>query len=269
MGGFLPPAERRSSVLLGLYAALSLLLLVTGERLPQAWLRGVGAGIFAPLDRIVLTADRMGAAWHENQRLHQRIAELELETTRLESARIENERLRQQLGLMTSRRLTLQPVEVLAPSGEPVPAPAALSAGRKQGIEMGDAVVTREGLLGRIAEVYPNLSRVILLTDPNAAIACEIESTGVLGVLHFSGTPHPRLVLTDVALADTVRIGQRVVSSGLSRRYPRFLPVGTVRSLERDPSGLTQTIEVTPAAPLSRLRHAFVVPRPHPLEDAP
>ena len=192
MGGFLPPAERRSSVLLGLYAALSLLLLVTGERLPQAWLRGVGAGIFAPLDRIVLTADRMGAAWHENQRLHQ-----------------------------------------------------------------------------RIAEVYPNLSRVILLTDPNAAIACEIESTGVLGVLHFSGTPHPRLVLTDVALADTVRIGQRVVSSGLSRRYPRFLPVGTVRSLERDPSGLTQTIEVTPAAPLSRLRHAFVVPRPHPLEDAP
>ena len=63
MGGLLPPAERRSSVLVGAYAALSLLLLITGERLPQAALRGVGAWIFGPFDRVVLAVDRASAAW--------------------------------------------------------------------------------------------------------------------------------------------------------------------------------------------------------------
>ena len=93
MGGFLPPAARRSSALVGLYAALSLLLLVAGERLPQEPLRGVGAFVFAPLDRLVLAADRASTAWRENQRLHERLAELEMENARLRDEAVENQRL--------------------------------------------------------------------------------------------------------------------------------------------------------------------------------
>jgi len=78
MGGFLPPAEGRSSALLGLYAVVSLLLLVTGERLPTEALRGVGAWVFAPLDRVVLIGDRIASSWRENQHLRQRVTELEL-----------------------------------------------------------------------------------------------------------------------------------------------------------------------------------------------
>src|SRR5712692_1326127 len=114
MGGFLPPAERRSSALLGLYAALSLLLLLLGERLPQAALRGMGAFLFAPFDRVVLTADRLAAAWRENQRLHETIAELEIDNARLRAAGVENQRLREELGLPAYRGYPLKPVEVLA-----------------------------------------------------------------------------------------------------------------------------------------------------------
>ena len=74
--------------------------------------------------------------------------------------------------------------------------------------------------------------------------------------------PRPRLLLTGVPLADTVRRGQLVLTSGLSLRYPRSLPVGRVERLGRDVSGLTQEIELDPAARLSRLRHAYVVPGP-------
>ncbi len=262
MGGFLPPAERRSGALLALYAALSLLLLVTGDHIPQAALRGIGAWVFAPFDRLVLVVDRMSAAWRENQALHERIARLELENAHLRQAGVENVQLRQTLGLPAYRSLGLKPVEVLALAGEPVPSSATLSAGARQGVRVGDAVVTSEGLVGRVGEVYPGLSRVILLTDPNAAVACEVESTGVQGVLRFVTAPQPRLLLTGVPLADTVRVGQTVLTSGLSLRYPRSLPVGRVAGLGRDPSGLTQEIEVAPAARLSRLRHAYVVPGP-------
>jgi len=269
MGGFLPPAERRSSALLGLYTALSLLLLILGDRLPQASLRGVGAWIFAPIDRIVLTADRMAAAWHENQRLHQAVAELMIENQHLRAAGIENQRLREELGLPAYHGFTLRPVEVLALSGEAVPAAATLSAGTHQGVHEGDPVMTREGLLGRIGESYPTLSRVVLLTDLNSAVAAEVESTGVLGVLRFTTAPRPRLVLTSVPLADTVRIGQQVLTSGLSRRYPRQLPIGRVSRLGRDASGLMQDVEVEPFARLSRIRHAFVLVRPAAPGDHP
>ena len=269
MGGFLPPAERRSSVLVGVYAALSLLLLVTGERLPQETLRGVGAIIFAPFDRIVLATDRASAAWRENQRLHQRLTELELENVRLRDEAVENDRLRGQLGLTTRHGVPLKPVEVLALAGEPVPSAATLGAGRNQGVHEGDVVVTHEGLVGRVGESYASLARVTLLTDPNAPVACEVESAGVQGILHYVTSPYPRLVLTGIPLGDSVRIGQLVVTSGLSRRYPRSLPVGRITRLGVDPTGLSQDLEIAPEARLSRLRHAFVIPGPEPERTRP
>lgn len=268
MGGFLPPAERRSGAMLGVCVTAALLLLLTGERLPTAGLRGIGAFIFAPFDRVVLIVDRLASAWRENQMLHVRLTTLELENQRLRDQGFENQRLRAQLGFANTPGITLKPVEILALTGDALPTSATLSAGRAQGVHEGDAVITSDGLLGRVGEVYPTLSRAILLTDPNSAIACEVESTGVLGVLRFSVTPRPRLLLTSVPLTDTVRAGQRVLSSGLSQRYPRGLPVGTVRQVGRDPDGLTLEIEVEPAARLSRLRHAFVVPY-RPAEGSP
>ncbi len=269
MGGLLPPAERHSRALVALYVALSLLLLVVGDHLPQAALRGVGAALFAPLDRVVLAADRLAAAWRENRQLHMRVTALELENVRLRALEAENRALRERLGLPGYRGPALQPAEVLALTGEPYPASATLSAGARQGVRTGDAAVTSDGLVGRIGEVYPGLARVVLLTDPNAAVACEVEGTGVLGLLRFVPTPRPRLVLTLVPFADTVRVGQRVLTSGLSRRYPRGLPVGRVVRLGTAAGGLTQEIEVEPAARLTRLRYVFVIPGPAAAAAAP
>ncbi len=256
MGGFLPPAESRSNLLLVAYAAASLVLLLTGDRLPQSALRGVGAALFAPFDRVVLAGDRLSAAWRENSRLHQRLADLELENVRLRDEGV------------SRRPSVLRPVEVLALTGEPIPSAATLSAGERHGVREGDVVIERDGLVGRVTEVYPTLSRATLLTEPNNAVACEVESAGVMGVLHYVTTPRPRLVLTGLSFTDTVHVGQRVITSGLSRHYPRALPVGTIARVNRDAGGFTQDIEVAPAVRLSKLRHAFVIPRTDSLPDS-
>jgi rod shape-determining protein MreC len=269
MGGVLPPAERRSSALVALYVALSLLLLIVGERLPQTALRGIGAALFAPFDRVVSAMDRLAAAWIENQELHQRLTALELENAALRRQGEENKRLREQLSLPGYRDPSLKPVEVLALTGEPIPAAATLSSGEKAGVHVGDVVVTSEGLVGRVSEVYGGTSRVALLTDPSLAVACEVESTGVLGILRFTSAPRPALTLTAVPFADTVRVGERVLTSGMSRRYPRGIPVGRITRIGKDADGLTQAIFVDPAARLTRLRHVFVIPGPHPLEGSP
>jgi len=262
MGGFLPPAQRHSGLTLAICTCISALLLLTGERLPTASLRGVGAFVFAPFDRLVLAADRLAAAWRENQALHLRIASLELENQQLRSGGQENQRLRQLLDLPSIHGMQLKPVEILSLSGEGLVTAATLSGGRRGGIQEGNAVVTIDGLLGRVNEVFPEMSRAVLLTDPNVAVACEVESTGVLGVVRYLTTPSPRLVLTNVPLGDTVRTGARILTSGLSQHFPRGLVVGRVEKIGRDPSGLTQDIEIAPAARLSKVRHAFVVLSP-------
>lgn len=262
MSSILPPAERRSVILVMTYAALSLLLLVVGERIPTAALRGAGAFVFEPFDRVALWGDRALLAWRENQDLHRRITTLELQNHQLRGALQENQQLRAQLGLPEWRGLVVRPVEVLALSGDPTPTAATLSAGAKQGVHVGDAVMTSDGLIGRVSEVYGTLSRASLLTDPNMAVACEVESTGVNGILRYTPAPQPRLLITAVPLADTIRVGERVMTSDLSVRFPRGIPVGVVTRMTRDATGLMQEIEVQPAARLSRMRHAFIVPGP-------
>jgi rod shape-determining protein MreC len=261
MGGLLP-AERRGTVLIAIYVIASLLLLSVGDYLPQSTLRGIGAALFAPLDRVALGVDRMLAAWRENQHLHMRLTELELENVRLRSLDAENRALREELHLPGYHGPSLRPAEVLALSGDPIPASATISAGSRLGVRPGDAAVTSEGLVGRIDEVYRDYSRVVLLTDPHAAVACEVESTSVHGSLRFVPTPHPRLVLTLVPFADTVMVGQRVLTSDMSRRYPRRIPVGQVVRLGVAEGGLTQEVEIRPAAYLTRLRTVFVIPGP-------
>src|SRR5262249_56836191 len=117
MGGFVPPAQRHAGLALGVCTVLSLLLLMTGERLPTASLRGVGAFVFSPFDRLVLAADRLASAWRENQHLHFRIVALELENQRLRTGGEENQRLRQLLGLPADHDLSLRPVEILSLAG--------------------------------------------------------------------------------------------------------------------------------------------------------
>src|SRR5262245_42998644 len=112
MGGILPPAERRGSALVGLYAALSIIMLLVGDRIPASALRATGAWLFAPFDKVVLTVDRMAAAWRENQALHERLARLELENLRLRQSGIENAKLRSMLDLPPWRDQRLKPAEV-------------------------------------------------------------------------------------------------------------------------------------------------------------
>ncbi len=254
-------------MLITTYAALSLLLLIVGEHLPVAGLRGAGAFLFAPFDRVVLTGDRLFVSWRENQSLHARIASLELDNQRLRTASGENRDLRLQLALPEWKGLPLRPVEVLALGGDPNPTSATLSAGSHEGVHVGDAVLTSDGLVGRVLEVYSHLCRAALLTDPNLAVACEVESTGVNGILRFTPVPQPRLLLTAVPLADTMKVGQVVVTSDLSLRFPRGIPVGRVTRITRDATGLMQEVEVRPTARLSRLRHAFIAPGPTIPED--
>ena len=104
-----------------------------------------------------------------------------------------------------------------------------LNAGEKAGIRKGQAVVTGDGLIGRISGVGYRSSRLLLITDLNSRIPVLIEATRTRAVMAGTNTGRPRLVhLPTGAVAEA---GDRIVTSGHGGVFPIGLPIGVVTAV--------------------------------------
>jgi len=115
---------------------------------------------------------------------------------------------------------------VLADSGSPFRQTVLLNVGRRDGIVDGWATIDGIGLVGRIAGVGERTSRVILLTDTSSRIAVSIESNGQRAMIVGDNTSRPPLEFLEAP--ETVRPGDRVVTSGDGGVFPSGLLVGQV-----------------------------------------
>ena len=115
---------------------------------------------------------------------------------------------------------------VLADSGSPFRQTVLLNVGRRDGIVDGWAAIDGIGLVGRIAGVGERSSRVILLTDTSSRIAVSIESNGQRAMIVGDNTSRPPLEFLEAP--ETVRPGDRVVTSGDGGVFPSGLLVGQV-----------------------------------------
>ncbi|WP_347835086.1 rod shape-determining protein MreC [uncultured Planktomarina sp.] len=115
---------------------------------------------------------------------------------------------------------------VLADSGSPFSQTVLLNVGRRDGIVDGWAAIDGIGLVGRIAGVGERTSRVILLTDTSSRIAVSIESNGQRAMIVGDNTSRPPLEFLEAP--ETVRPGDRVVTSGDGGVFPSGLLVGQV-----------------------------------------
>ena len=115
---------------------------------------------------------------------------------------------------------------VLADSGSPFRQTVLLNVGRRDGIVDGWAAIDGIGLVGRIAGVGERTSRVILLTDTSSRIAVSIESNGQRAMIIGDNTSRPPLEFLEAP--ETVRPGDRVVTSGDGGVFPSGLLVGQV-----------------------------------------
>ena len=104
-----------------------------------------------------------------------------------------------------------------------------LTAGKKEGIDKGQAVIGDRGLIGRIAESGWRASRVLLITDINSRIPVKVERSGIRGIL--AGNNSDRPLLTRLPADTIVTPGDRLVTSGHGGAFPIGLPVGRVTSV--------------------------------------
>jgi rod shape-determining protein MreC len=129
--------------------------------------------------------------------------------------------------------------------------------GRREGVDRNSPVVTPDGVVGRVIEVTPTASRVLLIADSRSALGVLVQDSRAAGVVEGWGTGTLRLKYLSRAAA--LKQGDRVVTSGLGGVFPRGLVVGRIRSVTREEGALLQEAEVEPAAALDRLEEVLIL----------
>ncbi|MBO9466249.1 rod shape-determining protein MreC [Tropicibacter sp. R15_0] len=144
----------------------------------------------------------------------------------------ENARLRDLNNVRLDPRLTFITGVVLADSGSPFRQSVLINVGSRDGIVDGWATMDGIGLVGRIAGVGANTSRVILLTDTSSRIPVEIQPSGQRALVAGDNTAAPPIDFLENP--DQVRPGDRIVTTGDGDVFPPGLLVGQVA---QDPGG--------------------------------
>ena len=136
-----------------------------------------------------------------------------------------------------------------------------LSKGTLHGIEVNMAIITEEGLVGHITEVGATWSKAVLLTETASAVGGFIERSGVLGVVE--GTYELRTdglcKMVYIEPDSDIRVGDKVVSSGIGGVYPRGLMIGKVTEIEMDEASRTLTATIEPAADLDSISKLMII----------
>jgi len=209
---------------------------------------------------------------YEYNKLRAQNDELMLRSILYEELEEENTQLRALLGEYDSRA-AMNPVlaRVIASEAGNYFSTFTINKGKNDGIDEQMAVITSEGLVGYVYEVFDSTAKVITVIDDQASLAALIESSrdqgAVKGTLGSSGEPLCRMYYLS---ADSVpRPGDRVITSGVGVSFPKGLLIGYVRESTRAIEDNKHYIVVEPAADFEHIENVLVLRYYAPVEEMP
>lgn len=182
-------------------------------------------------------------------------------------ARREVERLRALLELREQIEHPTKAARVISRGAGGTPMILLLDRGQREGITLHQPVITQRGVVGKIIESAPGVSKVQTILDPNAGVAALIQRTRVQGILVGEGDGLCRLEF--ISRLSNVEVGDVVVTSGLDRIHPKGIILGVVTALGEG-EGLTRMVEVRPEIDFMSLEEVLVLqPGAQPAGDSP
>jgi rod shape-determining protein MreC len=221
---------------------------------PERWLHNVGTGIrglwFGYLDLVHVRK--------EDAALKEEIERLRLEQASLAEDAKQGERLQQLLHFKQQYIYKTVPAQVIGVSGTEQSQTLFIDKGSKEGLAQDMPVVTADGIVGRLREVFDHKSLVLLISDPTSGVGVILETTRTRGIL--KGGSFGQIQVINVSPDDRIKPGERIVTSGGDQIFPRGIPVGTVERVVPDPDrDPLVDVAVRPMANLSRLEEVLVI----------
>jgi rod shape-determining protein MreC len=215
--------------------------------------------IFYPVQITVDQVIRAKNIYAENEQLTSDIALLNVQLAQLREQEAENTRLRDMLGFDQSTPFPLVPARVVARDPSPIFKSVVISAGMNKSILPFMPVVTRQGVVGKVVQVMPDLSLVQLIRDPLNHVSIMTRRSRTVSILE---TENGVEFFTHLRVHEDVLPGDTVITTGLGGIYPRGFLVGIIGkvSFERDPLFKRATINLS--LDIEHLEELFVIKLP-------
>ncbi len=192
----------------------------------------------------------------ENERLRTEVEKLRLRNRELESQSAEAQRLSALLSFHDAHpEASMLAAQVIGASADPTSHTLFINRGERDHLRRNMGVITPDGVVGKIVEVFPSTAQVLLINDKDSGVGALFAASRTHGVVKGSGDPEPHMEY--VVNEEKLQGGEAIVTSGEDRIFPKDLLVGTVDSVT--PGYPFQTIRVRPAARLDRLEDVIVL----------
>ncbi|HBQ25017.1 MAG TPA: rod shape-determining protein MreC [Syntrophomonas sp.] len=195
-------------------------------------------------------------------------SQLALENQSLQEYKQESFRLRKMLNFDNANRenYDLLPAHLIARSPNNWYECITIDRGFRQGVKKDMAVISPNGLVGRVGSVSENSAQVNLITDREMAVGAIIQKTRETnGIIEGLGDSN-QLRMINIPYYSKIKEGDRIVSSGLSAIYPPGINIGTVTEVSREPNGLLLVATIKPTVDFNKLEEVFVITSYHPVE---
>lgn len=197
----------------------------------------------------------------ENVRLREKLREYIHKKNQWLAMEQENLRLSKILNLQKKNFSGFVPAKVIARDLQNWYHCLIVDKGSSAGIKKDSPVVKLEDdqelLIGRIEEVYPSTSKLLLITDSLCAVVGTCYRTGDDGVV--KGENSHKLVFHYVPSGTELRTGDLIVSAGIGGIFPEGLQIGLVREIEEEPKTLFRLVWLEPFFNAGKLREVLVL----------
>lgn len=129
--------------------------------------------------------------------------------------------------------------------------------GRIHGIKPGSAVISGAGIVGKVISVSDTYSIILPYSNPRFQMPVMAQRTGVQGILQsdIAGV----ISMNIIKLGSELATGDTIVTSNLSRLYPKGFPVGSVKRLRESTDNLFISAELSPFTLVENLEHVFIL----------
>ena len=194
----------------------------------------------------------------ENKELSKRLQSLRSRNARLQEARHENKRLKRLLRMKDQFNLSEQAANIIGSDPNHWTREIVLDRGSETDIAIGSAVVSDGGVVGQIVSVGLGASKALLMTDTTRGVDAVIQGTRARGIVEGDGhlAARWRFVLAE----EPVKVGDKLVTSGLDGVFPAGLPVGTISDVIDQGEGLLfQEVIVSPTVNFSKLEQVLIL----------
>lgn len=221
-------------------------------------IQGVIASFAFEMRDVVQFFTSIGDLKRDNDRLIQENVTLVAENAKWQAVSRENEELRRELELLPRDRYHFQAAEVIGRDAAGLGNWITIDQGRLQGIERGMPVIVYNNILiGRIMEVFPESSRVMLLTHPDSVVSGITIEGGAQGVVR--GEYGLGILFDMVPQNATLTASDQLVTSGLGGEFPRNLLIGTLQESHLSLDHLYRQASLVSPVDFSSLRYVFII----------